>query len=238
VAWWTAEGQEVDRARRALRVRRLAASDREGPFAAIIRCTASGDLAGNTPFRRSFNAMELSTTRTSRPRSWPKAAVPYSNEAMRQDLDRVRNAWEDCQANRDRSAIYRYLNAVYDLVAWWSAEGQEIDRARRALRLQRLNISDREDPFAAVIRCTADPAKADKRTRSKWSRLMRYAAMYKPDSEPLGDFIKRKGGIIALDRMVAITPSPRCSTSPQPPREPSSAHVVAQPPLVITTVVA
>jgi hypothetical protein len=28
-------------------------------------------------------------------------------------------------------------------------------------------VSDREDPFAAVIRCTTDPTKADKRTRSK-----------------------------------------------------------------------
>jgi hypothetical protein len=45
-------------------------------------------------------------------------------------------------------------------------EGQEIDRARRALCVCRLKVSDREDPFAAVIRCTADPAKADKRTRS------------------------------------------------------------------------
>jgi hypothetical protein len=82
-------------------------------------------------------------------------------------------------------------------VAWWTAEGRETDRARRALRLQRLEVSDREDPFAAVIRCTADPAKADKRTRSKWSRLMRYAAAYKLNSEPLDRFIKRKGGINA-----------------------------------------
>jgi hypothetical protein len=51
-------------------------------------------------------------------------------------------------------------------------------------------------PFAAII-CTADPAKADKRTRSKWSRLMRYAAAYKPDSEPLDQFVRRKGGINA-----------------------------------------
>jgi hypothetical protein len=49
-------------------------------------------------------------------------------------------------------------------------------------------------PFA-VIRCTADPEKTDKRTRSKWSRVMRYAAAYKPDSEPLERFIKRRGGI-------------------------------------------
>jgi len=88
-----------------------------------------------------------------------------------------------------------YLTAVYDLVAWWTAEGREIDRARRALRLQRLKVSDREGPFAAIIRCTADPAKADKRTRSKWSQVLRYAMAYKPDSEPLGQFIQRKGVI-------------------------------------------
>jgi hypothetical protein len=48
-----------------------------------------------------------------------------------------------------------------------------------ALRLCRLQISVREDPFASIIRCTADPAKADKRTRSKWSRVLRYAALYR-----------------------------------------------------------
>jgi hypothetical protein len=71
----------------------------------------------------------------------------------------------------------------------------ECDRARRALRLCRLEVSDREDPFAAIIWCTADPVKADKRTRSKWSRSMRYAAVYKSDSEPLDRFVRRKGGI-------------------------------------------
>jgi hypothetical protein len=60
-----------------------------------------------------------------------------------------------------------------------------------------LEVSDREDTFAAVIRCTADPTKADKQTRSKWSRVMRYAAVYKLDSEALDRFIKRKGGINA-----------------------------------------
>jgi hypothetical protein len=44
--------------------------------------------------------------------------------ALRQDLQRVRNAWEDCQASRDRNAIYTYLTAVYGLVAWWTTEGR------------------------------------------------------------------------------------------------------------------
>jgi hypothetical protein len=65
------------------------------------------------------------------------------------------------------------------------------------LRLDGLDISDREDPFAAIIQRTADPAKADKRKRSKWSRALRCAAIYKPDSEALDHFIRRKGGINA-----------------------------------------
>jgi hypothetical protein len=122
--------------------------------------------------------MQLITSPIFQPRSSPKEAVPYSSAALRQDLERLRGVWDDCQANRDRDAIYGYLNGVYGLVAWWAAEGREIERARRALRLQRLKVSDREDPFASVIRCTANPAKADKRTRSKWSRVMRYAVAY------------------------------------------------------------
>jgi hypothetical protein len=35
---------------------------------------------------------------------------------------RVRIAWEECQATRDRNAIYDYLGAVFDLVMWWAAE--------------------------------------------------------------------------------------------------------------------
>ena len=54
---------------------------------------------------------------------------------------------------------------------------------------------DDEEPFAAIIRCTADPTKVDKRTRSKWSRALRYALRYKSPPEPLDAFIKRKGGI-------------------------------------------
>ncbi len=61
--------------------------------------------------------MQLHSTRTFQPRRSPKEAVPYSSEALRQDLQRVRDAWADCQASRDRNAIYGYLTAVYGLVA-------------------------------------------------------------------------------------------------------------------------
>jgi hypothetical protein len=121
--------------------------------------------------------------------------VPYTTQALRQDLVRLRNAWEECQASRERDAIYTYLTAVFDLVAWWAAEKRALQRGHQALRLQRICPFDGEEPFAAVIRCTAEPAKVDKRTRSKWSRALRYTLEFKSNSEPLEQFIKRKGGI-------------------------------------------
>jgi hypothetical protein len=125
--------------------------------------------------------------------------IPYTDQALKQDLMRVQNAWAESQARRDRDAIYGYLTAVFDLVAWWTAEHCAIERAQKALRLRHIlrHIipSDHDEPFAAIIRCTADPAKVDKRTRSKWSRALRWAILCKPIDEPLDQFVKRKGGI-------------------------------------------
>ncbi len=124
-----------------------------------------------------------------------KEPIPYSREALGQDLTRVRLAWQECQASRDRNAIYGYLSAVFDLVMWWAAEDRAVSRARWALRLQGLEAANANEPFAAVILATADPEKVDRRTRSKWSRVLRYAMELKSSSEPLAAFVRRKGGI-------------------------------------------
>jgi hypothetical protein len=121
--------------------------------------------------------------------------VPFSTEAMKASLLRLQNAWETVQASRDRDAIYQYLTAVFELVAWWAQEGRAVDRAHRALHLRGYSSVRQPEAFATIIRCTSDPAKVDDRTRSKWSRVLRYAAEYKDLGEPLRDFIKRRGGI-------------------------------------------
>jgi hypothetical protein len=136
-----------------------------------------------------------SSIRTRPPLRSEPHAIPYTKEALERNLERVREAWDDSQADRRRGAIYGYLKAIYDLVTWWSAERAEVDRARQALRLRGLLPLPREDVYAAIIRCTTDPARVDKRTRSKWSRVLQYAKMEKDDQEPLADFSKRKGGI-------------------------------------------
>jgi hypothetical protein len=108
--------------------------------------------------------MQLHPIQSSQAKNDLKEAIPYSSAALRQDLDRLRNAWEDVQCSRDRNAIYSYLTAVYALVAWWTAEGREIDRARRALRTRLLKVFEGEDPFAAASR---KPSRAfiDRRNR-------------------------------------------------------------------------
>ena len=100
------------------------------------------------------------------------------------------------QARRDRNAIYGYLSAVFGLVTWWAAEDRAVSRARWALGLQHVvDPATNDEPFAAVILCTADRQKVDKRTRSKWPRVLRYATEYKTNAEPLATFIQRTGGL-------------------------------------------
>jgi hypothetical protein len=121
--------------------------------------------------------------------------IPFSAEALKANLLRLQNEWATVQASHDRDAIYGYLAAVFELVLWWNHESKAVNQARRALRLRGYSSVREPEPFAAVILCTADRGQVDDRTRSKWSRALRYAAEFKDLDEPLGDFIKRKGGI-------------------------------------------
>jgi len=122
--------------------------------------------------------------------------IEFSTEALKANLLRLQGEWQDHQSIRERDGIYGYLAAVFELVSWWAHEGKAVEYARRALGLkERRLIVEVQEPFAAVIFCTADPDKVDYRMRSKWSRVLRYAAKFKSLEEPLRDFIKRKGGI-------------------------------------------
>jgi hypothetical protein len=81
----------------------------------------------------------------------------------------------------DRNAIYRYLIAAYGLVAWWTAEGREAERARgdsdswiparpgasaRTVRHLLLFDNLRSVSFAASASFWGFNAAVDKRARS------------------------------------------------------------------------
>ena len=126
----------------------------------------------------------------------PSLDIAFTTEALKANLSRLEDEFETYQTTRDRDGIYSYLTAVFELVRWWKHERKSVEYANRALSIQRRqSVPKIAEPFAAMIFCTADPEKVDYRMRSKWSRVLRYAAMYKDLDEPLRDFIKRKGGI-------------------------------------------
>jgi hypothetical protein len=128
-----------------------------------------------------------------RGQSQPK--LPYSTDALRCDLRRVRDAWRESRGRHDRLSIYLFLTAVFDLVAVWEKENRAIDRAKRALQLKGRKGGDKVEPFAAVINCTSSRKKVDAKARSKWARALIFAAKCKLPAEPLEHFIRRHGGI-------------------------------------------
>jgi hypothetical protein len=121
-------------------------------------------------------------------------------DALLHDLDRVvladvKKAWVQYQSTRDRSAIYAYLHIVFMQVAWWKKNAVDRKVEIAAFKAENPTRTLPADDFATVIVCTADPKKVDAKARSKWSRVLQYAAKYKPEKELLRDFLQRKGGI-------------------------------------------
>jgi hypothetical protein len=107
----------------------------------------------------------------------------------------VKKAWSNYQSTRDRGAIYGYLHEVFMQVDWWSKNPQEKAAELQAFMAANPNVGLPTDEYAAVIMCTADRNKVGDKMRSRWSRVLRYAAEYKPPNEIVRDFMQRKGGI-------------------------------------------
>jgi len=59
------------------------------------------------------------------------------------------------------------------------------------------------EPFGILIFCTSDSEVVDAKTRSKWSRVLRYAARAKPAGQRLTDFVKSNGGLNECARKFA-----------------------------------
>jgi hypothetical protein len=121
--------------------------------------------------------------------------LTYSDRSLWAELQRVRGVWDEVVSQRGRAAIYRYLDAVWKLVALWRAVSRPLQNCERAIRLTELDIPLSENVFSMVIACTSDPVLVDRRTRHKWGRALQYANENKKPSELSSAYIRRKGGI-------------------------------------------
>jgi hypothetical protein len=101
----------------------------------------------------------------------------------------------------ERNPQDRFTALVLAGTVCWSLQRTFVRSA--ALRLQADAPQVKPEPFGIVIFCTADLEITDAKTRSKWSRVLRYARKTKPANQTLTEFIKSNGGINACARMFA-----------------------------------
>ena len=132
-----------------------------------------------------------------------KSGLP-TKSLLEIELAVMDRAWRTYRSNHDRDAVYIYLASVFDIVMRWRRLNCALNKSRAALRLRPNSAQLKPEPFGIVIFCTADPKIVDAKTRSKWSRVLRYAAQAKPPGQRLTDFIKSKGGLNECARKVAV----------------------------------
>jgi hypothetical protein len=149
--------------------------------------------------------MELDQEQTYHPGKRSKTQVSEKNKGqalhlkrsrLSSELETIRAISKRTFSSGNRMAVHKFLGAIFNQVSVWEAE----DRLEEGLYglLDSLKAPVRlkiGEAFAVVIYCVA-PNVDDKR-RSKWARVLRFAALTKPPNEPLRAFIKRKGGINA-----------------------------------------
>jgi hypothetical protein len=116
-------------------------------------------------------------------------------EAVKFDLELIREDWQKYQSIKGRNAVYVYLSAIFRTVIVWRQQKRLERNCELAFRGQAISIDMKMEPFAVLIYCTSDPEKVDAKTRSKWSRALRVAAKEKQNGMKLKDFIKSCGGI-------------------------------------------
>ena len=119
------------------------------------------------------------------------------------ELAAVKRALGKYRSTKGRDAVYIYLEAVFDVVRRWQRLKCSLKNSQVALGLQADAPRMRPEPFGIVIFCTADLEVADAKSRSKWSRALRYARKAKPSNQRLTEFINSNGGINACARMFA-----------------------------------
>jgi DNA-binding PucR family transcriptional regulator len=125
-----------------------------------------------------------------------RTIVSPSSSAVDDELAQARTAWNEYQSTRRRNAIYDYLRAVFKIVCRWRKQHRAKASSHQALKAAgRVRRIRNVEPLGVVILCTSDPRKVDAKTRSKWSRALRYAEQFKPDAESLAEFVKSHGGI-------------------------------------------
>jgi hypothetical protein len=130
-----------------------------------------------------------------------------SDRQLRKVITDLIKLERNCFASRSRFAFYDYLAAVFDLYVRLRRTKQAKSAARRIAMLTGLHNQDRTHPIGVILDATST---ADIKTRSRWSRALRYAWYERKASKDLRTFLRENGGPAGCaDKFAAINPRER-----------------------------
>src|SRR3974390_1363997 len=130
-----------------------------------------------------------------------------SDRQPRKTIDGLRGLERKCFASRSRFAFYDYLAAVFELYVQLRRRNQAKPSARRIANLFGLPTGKRPPPTRVIIDATSTAAL---KTRSRWTRALKYAWRERKTWTDLRPFLRENGGPAGCaDQFAAINPRGR-----------------------------
>lgn len=130
-----------------------------------------------------------------------------SDRQLRKAITDLVKLERKCFASRSRFAFYGYLAAVFELYVQLRRTKQAKLASIRIAQLFRLSNQKRTHPIRVIIDATST---ADIKTKSRWSRALRYAWRQRKIWTDLKSFLRENGGPAGCGaRFAAIHPKAR-----------------------------
>jgi hypothetical protein len=130
-----------------------------------------------------------------------------SDRQLRKIIDGLRNLERNCFASRSRFAFYDYLAAVFEFYVQLRRRNEAKPLARRMAELFGLRSQKRTHPIRVIIDATST---ADIKTRSRWTRALRYAWRERKAWADLTLFLRENSGPAwCADQFAAINQTGR-----------------------------
>jgi hypothetical protein len=126
---------------------------------------------------------------------------------LRQTIDDLRSLKRKCFASRSRFAFYDYLAAVIELYVQLRRTKQAKKAATLIVKLFGLRSKKGTHPIRVIIDATSS---ADNKTRSRWTRALRYAWYKRKTWSKLTTFLRENGGPAGCaEQFAAVHPKAR-----------------------------
>jgi hypothetical protein len=127
-----------------------------------------------------------------------------SDRQLRKTIDDLIKLERKCFAARNRFAFYDYLAGVFELYVQLRRRNQAKPAAQRIAKLFGLRKPNRTHCIRAILDATST---ADLKTKSRWTRALRYAWRERRTWTGLGSFLRDNGGPAGCaDQFAAINP--------------------------------